>query len=99
MVFLQLFHQAHQACGLVSDQCADAGFAWEVSGKLLLTAAVLILLAALIILFIQRSKRNAKERAPLRKLISFLGVRAWTFFFRPHRRTLDSSLLLPSLEI
>ena len=64
MVFLQLFHQAHQACGLVSDQCADAGFAWEASGKILLTAAVFNLLAALIIFFIQRSKRTAKERVP-----------------------------------
>ena len=64
MVFLQLFHQAHQACGLVSDQCADAGFAWEASGKIPLTAAVFNLLVALIILFIQRSKRTAKEMVP-----------------------------------
>ena len=48
-LFLHWFDQAQQACDQVSDQCANAGFAWEVSGNLLLIAASLILLTLIII--------------------------------------------------
>ena len=62
---LFLYDQAQQACDQVSDQCADAGFAWEASGKLLLIAASLILLALLIINFIRgRKKRINQEKSP-----------------------------------
>ena len=39
ILFLYWYDQAQQACDQISDQCADAGFAWEASGKLLVIAA------------------------------------------------------------
>ena len=50
-LFLYWYDQAQQACDIISDQFADAGFAWEASGKLLLIAASLILLNLLILYF------------------------------------------------
>ena len=50
-LFLNWYDQAQQACDQISDQCADAGFALEASGKLLLIAASLKLLTLLIIYF------------------------------------------------
>ena len=51
ILLLHWYDQAQQACDLISDQCADAGFAWEASRKLLLFAASLILLTLLILYF------------------------------------------------
>ena len=48
----------------ISDQCADAGFAWESSGKLLLIAASLILLTLVIIYFFRGWKNRATHTAP-----------------------------------
>jgi len=64
-LFLHWYDQAQQACDQVSDQCADAGFAWEASGKLLLIAASLKLLT-LIILYFYRGwkKRVNQEKSP-----------------------------------
>ena len=50
-LFLYWYDQAQQACDQISDQCADAWFAWEASGKLLLIAASLILLTLVILYF------------------------------------------------
>ena len=49
-VFFQwIAFRAYRACDEISDQCADAGFAWEASGKLLIVgAAVLVLMAGLV---------------------------------------------------
>ena len=58
ILFLHFFAEAQEECDRISDQCADAGFAWEASGKLLLVAAVFILLVGLII----RLVRNFKVR-------------------------------------
>ncbi|MDP6246658.1 MAG: hypothetical protein QF832_06430 [SAR324 cluster bacterium] len=64
-VFLHWFDKAQQACIQVSDQCADAGFAWEASGKLLLTAVFLNMLALfLIYLFRSWKKRLHQEKSP-----------------------------------
>ena len=64
-LFLYWYDQAQQACDQVSDQCADAGFAWEASGKILLTAASLILLTLLIIYFFRGwKKRINHEKSP-----------------------------------
>ena len=60
-LFLYWYDQAQQACDQISDQCADAGFAWEASGKLLLIAASLILLALLIINFIRGWKKRINQ--------------------------------------
>ena len=57
-LFLHWYDQAQQACDQISDQCADAGFAWEASGKMFLIAASLILLTLLIILFIRGWKKR-----------------------------------------
>ena len=64
-LFLYWYDQAQQACDQISDQCADAGFAWETSGKLLLIAASLILLT-LVILYCFRGwkKRINQEKSP-----------------------------------
>ena len=62
--FLYWYYQAQQACDQVSDQYADAGFAWETSGKLLLIAASLILLPLLILyLFRGWKKRINQEKS------------------------------------
>lgn len=58
MLFLRFFAKVQEACDKVSDQCADAGFAWEASGKLLLIVAFLNLLALLILYFF-RSRKNS----------------------------------------
>ena len=64
-LFLYWYDQAQQACDQISDQCADAGFTWEASGKLLLTAACLILLTFLIIYFFRGwKKRINQEKSP-----------------------------------
>ena len=60
-LFLNWYDQAQQGCDQVSDQCADAGFAWEASGKLLLTAASLILLTLLIIYFFRSWKKRINQ--------------------------------------
>ena len=60
-LFLYWYDQAQQACDQISDQCADAGFAWEASGKLLMIAASLILLALLIINFIRGWKKRINQ--------------------------------------
>ena len=64
-LFLNWYDQAQQAYDQISDQCVDAGFAWEVSGKLLLIAASLILLT-LIILYFFRGQKNRinQEKSP-----------------------------------
>jgi len=64
-LFLHWYDQAQQACDLISDQCADAGFAWEACGKLLLFAASLILLTLLIFYFFRGWKnRINQEKSP-----------------------------------
>ena len=64
-LFLYWYDQAQQACDLISDQCADAGFAWEASGKLLLIAATLKLLTLLILYFFRGwKKRINQEKSP-----------------------------------
>ena len=64
-LFLYWYDQAQQACDQISDQCADAGFAWEASEKLLLIAASLILLNLLIIHFFRGwKKRINQEKSP-----------------------------------
>ena len=64
-LFLYWYEQAQQDCDQISDQCADAGFAWEASGKLLLIAASLILPTLLIIYFIRGwKKRINQEKSP-----------------------------------
>ena len=64
-LFLHWYDQAQQACDQISVQCADAGFAWEASGKLLLFAASLILLILLIIYFYRGwKKRINQEKSP-----------------------------------
>ena len=64
-LFLHWYDQAQQACDQVSDQCADAGFAWEASGNLLIIAASLILLTLLIIYFFRGwKKRINQEKSP-----------------------------------
>ena len=60
-LFLHWCDQAQQACDQISDQCADAGFAWEASGKLLLIAASLILLTLIIIYFIRGWKKRINQ--------------------------------------
>ena len=50
-LFLYWYDQAQQACDLISDQCADAGFTREASGKLLLITASLKLMTLLILYF------------------------------------------------
>ena len=60
-LFLYWYDQAQQACDQISDQCADTGFAWEASGKLLLIAASLILLTLLIIYFIRGWKKRINQ--------------------------------------
>ena len=64
-LFLYWYDQAKQACDQISDQCADAGFAWEASGKLLLIAASLILLTLFTIYFFRGlKKRINQEKSP-----------------------------------
>ena len=64
-LFLYWYDQAQQACDQISDQCAEAGFAWEASGKLLLIAASLIMLTLLILYFIRGwKKRINQEKFP-----------------------------------
>ena len=64
-LFLYWYDQAQQACDHISDQCADAGFAWEASGKLLLFAVSLILLTLLILCFFGgQKKRINQEKSP-----------------------------------
>ena len=64
-LFLHWYDQAQQACDQISDQFADAGFAWEASGKLLLTAASLILLTLVILYFFRDwKKRINQEKSP-----------------------------------
>ena len=63
-LFLYWYDQAQQACDQISDQCVDAGFAWEASGKLLLIAASLILLTLLIIYFIRGWKERINQEKP-----------------------------------
>ena len=61
-LFLYWYDQAQQACDQISDQCADAGFAWEARGKLLLIAASLILLTLLILYFIRGWKKRINQK-------------------------------------
>ena len=61
-LFLYWYEQAKQVCDQISDQCADAGFAWEASGKLLLIAASLILLTLLIIYLIRGWKKRINQK-------------------------------------
>ena len=64
-LFLYCYDQAQQACNQISDQCADAGFDCEASGKLLLIAASLILLTLLFIHFFRGwKKRINQEKFP-----------------------------------
>ena len=64
-LFLYWYDKAQQACDQISDQCADAGFAWEVSGKLLLIAASLILLNLVIVYFFRGCKKRInQEKSP-----------------------------------
>ena len=64
-LFLNWYDQAQQAYDQISDQCVDAGFAWEVSGKLLLIAASLILLTLIILYFFRGHKnRINQEKSP-----------------------------------
>lgn len=64
-LFLYLYDQAQQACDQISDQCADAGFSWETSGKLLLIAASLILLTLVIIYFFRGWKKRINQEKSL----------------------------------
>ena len=64
-LFLYWYDQAQQACDQISDQCADAGFAWEASGKLLLIAASLILPTLLIIYLIRGWKKRINQEKSL----------------------------------
>ena len=61
-LFLYWYDQAQQARDQISDQCADAGFAWEARGKLLLIAASLILLTLLILYFIRGWKKRINQK-------------------------------------
>ena len=64
-LFLNWYDHDQLACDQISDQCADAGFAWEASGKLLLIAASLILLTLLILYFFRGWKnRINQEKSP-----------------------------------
>ena len=64
-LFLHWYDQAQQACDQISDQCADAGFAWEASGKFFMIAAFLILLTLVIIYFFRGwKKRINQEKSP-----------------------------------
>ena len=64
-LFLYWYDQAQQACDQISDQCADAGFAWEASGKLFLIAPSLILLTLVILYFFRgQKKRINQEKSP-----------------------------------
>ena len=64
-LFLYWYDQAQQACDIISDLYADAGFAWEASGKLLLITASLILLAIVILYFFRGwKKRINQEKSP-----------------------------------
>ena len=56
MIFLQFYAEAQEACDRISDQCADAGFAWSASGKHMLTVAIFIIFTGLMILFARRLK-------------------------------------------
>ena len=60
-LFLYWYDQAQQACDQISDQCADAGFASEASGKLLLIAASLILLNLVILYFFRGWKKRINQ--------------------------------------
>ena len=64
-LFLYWHDHAQQACYLISDQCADAGFAWEATGELLLISASLILLTLVILYFFRGwKKRINQEKSP-----------------------------------
>ena len=64
-LFLHWYDQGQQAYDQISDQCADAGVAWEASRKLLLIAASLILLNLLILYFFRGWKnRINQEKSP-----------------------------------
>ena len=64
-LFLYWYDQAKLVCDQFTDQCPDAGFALEASGKLLLIAATLILLTLLILYFFRGwKKRINQEKSP-----------------------------------
>ena len=64
-LFLHWYDQAQQACDQISNQCADAEFAWEASGKLLLIAASPILLTLLILYFFRGWKKRINQEKSL----------------------------------
>ena len=63
-LFLYWYDQAQQACDQISDQCADAGFAWEASGKLLLIAASLILLTLSSSISSEAGRKESTRKIP-----------------------------------
>ena len=64
-LFLYWYDLTQQACDQISEQCADAGFSWEASGKLLLIAASLILLTLVILYFFRGWKKRINlEKSP-----------------------------------
>ena len=63
-LFLYWYDQAQQTCDQISYQCADAGFAWEACGKLLLIASSLILLTLIIIYIFRGWKKRINRRNP-----------------------------------
>ena len=64
-LFLHWYDHAQQACDQISDQCADAVFAWEASGKLLMIAASLILMTLFIIHFFRGWKNRINQEKSL----------------------------------
>ena len=61
MIFLQFYAEAQEACERISDQCADAGFAWEASGKLMLLTAIFTIITGLMSLFVHHLKERMSE--------------------------------------
>ena len=61
MIFIQFHAEAQEACERISGQCADAGFAWEASGKLMLTIAIFIIFTGIMILFVLRLKERVTK--------------------------------------
>ena len=54
ILFLHFFAKTQEECDRISEQLAGAGFAWETFRKLMLVAAVFILLAGLIIRLVRK---------------------------------------------
>ena len=61
MIFLQFYAEAQEAFERLSDQGADAGFAWEASGKLMLLTAIFTIITGLMSLFAHHLKEKMSE--------------------------------------